>query len=97
MYTEEEGYTKEKRKHGNFKRSFSLKNMHVLGYSQFLSNIPMDIVVDIKTSPPISVSLLLSVEQNSGFLAGHMASQNKDYISQHPLQPDMELLLSSNQ
>jgi len=44
----------------------------------------MGIVVDIKTSPPILVTPFLSVEQNSGFLAGHMASQNKDYISQPP-------------
>lgn len=35
MYTEEEGYTKEKRKHANFKRSFSLKNIYVLGHIIF--------------------------------------------------------------
>ena len=35
MYTEEEGYTKEKRKHDNFKRSFSLRNMHVLQHAAY--------------------------------------------------------------
>ena len=65
--------------------------------SQFLSNIPMGIVVDIETSLPITVSPLVSVEQNSGFLAGHTASQNKDYISQPPLWLSIVSWLSSSQ
>ena len=36
MYTEEEGYTKGKREHGNFKRSFSFKNMYVLRHAAYL-------------------------------------------------------------
>lgn len=57
----------------------------------------MGMVVDIETSLPITVSPVLSVEQNSGFLAGHMASQNKDYISQPPLWLSIVSWLSSSQ
>lgn len=67
----------------NFILKFSIFKQYYKGYCSRNQNI----------SPHISFPLPLS----SGFLAGHMASQKKDYISQPPLELSTALWLSSSQ